>query len=150
MKNLYQADILQEVKGRITRLSPNSQQQWGAMSAAQAAAHCSAAMEWAVGDRVPPRMFVGQIIGRMIKPMVLKDGVPMRRNSPTAKDLLVQDDRNLGEEQARLCQLIDRFGAAGPIGCTTHAHSFFGRLTPEEWAILMYKHLDHHLRQFGA
>jgi LPS sulfotransferase NodH len=46
--------------------------------------------------------------------------------------------------------MIDRFVAAGPKGCTTHPHSFFGRLTAEEWAILMYKHLDHHLRQFGV
>jgi hypothetical protein len=46
--------------------------------------------------------------------------------------------------------LIDRFAAAGPQGCTTHPHAFFGSLTPDEWAILMYKHLDHHLRQFGA
>jgi transposase InsO family protein len=46
--------------------------------------------------------------------------------------------------------VIDRFVAAGPKSCTTHPHSFFGPLTPEEWAILMYKHLDHHLRQFGV
>jgi len=39
---------------------------------------------------------------------------------------------------------------AGPAGCTKHPHSFFGKLTPEEWAILSYKHLDHHLRQFGV
>jgi hypothetical protein len=46
--------------------------------------------------------------------------------------------------------LIDRFTAAGPTGCTTSPHSFFGRLTPEQWAILTFKHLDHHLRQFGV
>jgi hypothetical protein len=46
--------------------------------------------------------------------------------------------------------VIDRFVAAGPKGCTTHPHSFFGPLTPQEWAILMYKHVDHHLRQFGV
>jgi Protein of unknown function (DUF1569) len=41
-------------------------------------------------------------------------------------------------------------GDRRPPGCTTHPHSFFGRMTADEWAILMYKHLDHHLRQFGA
>jgi Protein of unknown function (DUF1569) len=50
-------------------------------------------------------------------------------------------------EPERLCGLIDRFATAGPEGCAMHPHSLFGRLTPEEWA-LMYKHLDHHLRQF--
>jgi LPS sulfotransferase NodH len=46
--------------------------------------------------------------------------------------------------------LVNRFVAAGANGCTNHPHSFFGQLTPDEWAILMYKHLDHHLRQFGV
>jgi LPS sulfotransferase NodH len=95
-------------------------------------------------------MFLGRILGAIVKPMVLKDGEPMRRNSPTAKTLVVADERDLGTERMRLFGLIDRFAAAGPKGCTTHPHSFFGRLTPNEWAALMYKHLDHHLRQFGA
>jgi transposase InsO family protein len=95
-------------------------------------------------------MFLGRIIGRMVKSKVVGDDEPMRRNSPTTKDLVVRDERDLGTERARLCTLLDRFAAAGATGCTTHPHSFFGRLTPEEWAILMYKHLDHHLRQFGV
>jgi hypothetical protein len=107
-------------------------------------------MEWAVGDSFPPRMFVGSIIGRMIKGKVLGDNEPMRRNSPTAKTLIVKDDRDLEVEQKRLCALVDRFAAGGPKGCTAHPHCFFGPLTPAEWAILTYKHLDHHLRQFGA
>jgi transposase InsO family protein len=74
----------------------------------------------------------------------------MRRNSPTTKDLLIHDDRSLESETARLRQLIDRFAKGGPAGCTTHPHSFFGPLTPVEWSALMYKHLDHHLRQFGV
>ena len=120
------------------------------MSPAQALAHCSEAMYWAIGDVRPPRMFVGRIVGGLIKSKVLAEGEPMRRNSPTAKTLVIAGDRDLATEQTRLCGLIDRFVAAGPGGCTTHPHSFFGPLTPDEWAALMYKHLDHHLRQFGA
>jgi hypothetical protein len=89
-------------------------------------------------------------MGLIVKPMALGSDEPMRRNSPTMKELVVQDARDLGTERQRLRELIDRFAAAGPAGCTTHPHSFFGRLTPQEWAILMHKHLDHHLRQFGA
>jgi hypothetical protein len=74
----------------------------------------------------------------------------MRRNTPTVPGLVVADERALDAERERLRGLIDRFVAAGPAGCTTHPHSFFGRLTPQEWSVLMYKHLDHHLRQFGA
>jgi hypothetical protein len=150
MKNLFEVARVEEVKKRTAQLRPDSVRLWGQMNPAQALAHCSLAIEWAVGDRIPPRMLLGRIIGRMVKPMVLGNDEPMRRNSPTAKDLVVRDDRDLGTERERLCGLIDRFAAAGPQGCTAHPHSFFGRLTPEEWATLMYKHLDHHLRQFGV
>src|SRR5579862_2557330 len=150
MKNLFEAVRVEEVKERILRLRPDSERLWGRMSAAQAVAHCSAGVELALGDRLPPQMLLGRILGRMLKPKVLGNDEPMRRNSPTVKGLVVQDERDLGKEQERLRGLIDRFAAGGPTGCTKHPHSFFGRLTPEEWAILMYKHLDHHLRQFGV
>ena len=150
MKNLFEPARAEEVKERLAQLRPDSTRQWGKMSPAQALAHCSTAMEWAVGDRLAPRMFLGRIIGGMIKPKLVGNDEPMRRNSPTAPTLVVADERDLAKERERLRALIDRFAAGGPAGCTKHPHSFFGRLTPEEWAILMYKHLDHHLRQFGV
>jgi len=150
MKNLFERARFDEVKQRIAQLKPDDQPQWGKMNPAQAMAHCAVGLEWAVGDRIPPRMVIGRMLGQIVKPMVLKNDEPMRRNSPTAKDLVIQDQRDLETERNRLCGLLDRFASAGPDGCTKHPHSFFGRLKPEEWAILMYKHLDHHLRQFGV
>lgn len=150
MKNLYEAAAAKEIKERIARLRPNNERQWGKMNAAQAIAHCAAGMEWAVGDRVEPRMFVGRLFGSIAKSQLLKDEKPMGKNAPTAKSLVVKEDRDLGKECERLSALVERFAAAGPQGCTKNPHAFFGQLTPEEWAQLMYKHLDHHLRQFGA
>jgi hypothetical protein len=150
MRNLFDAARVEEVKQRITQLRPDSERQWGMMNAPQMVAHCSAGLELALGDRLPPQLFFGRIMGWLIKPLVLGNDKPMRRNSPTVEGLVVTDDRDLETERERLCGLIDRFAAVGPMGCTTHPHSFFGRLTPKEWAILMYKHLDHHLRQFGV
>jgi Protein of unknown function (DUF1569) len=150
MKNLFEATAVDEVKERAMRLRPDSERQWGKMNAAQAVAHCAASVEMAVGERLPQRMLLGRIIGGFVKPMLLGKDAPMRRNSPTMPGLVVSDERQLETERTRLCVLIDRFAAGGPQGCTTHPHSFFGRLNPQEWAILMYKHLDHHLRQFGV
>jgi len=150
MKNLYEPADAEQIKQRLARLKPDSARQWGTMNAAQAAAHCALSLEWAVGDRVPPRMFFPSLMGRLIKPLVMRDDKPFRRNTPTSPDLLVPDQRDLDQERERIVVLMDRFTAAGRTGCTTHPHSFFGRITPDEWAILMYKHLDHHLRQFGV
>jgi hypothetical protein len=150
MKNLFDAARVEEVKQRIALLQADSQREWGKMNAPQAVEHCSRGLELALGDLRPPRALLGRIMGPIIKPMVFRNDQPLRRNTPTVEGLMIQDDRDLAKERARLYSLIDRFVATGPSNCTTHPHSFFGRLTPEEWAILMYKHLDHHLRQFGV
>lgn len=150
MKSLFDAATAAEIKSRIAQLTPTSPRQWGKMNASQAMAHCAIAMEWAVGDTFPPRMFAGRIFGRLAKSQVLKDDAQMRKNTPTAKSLVIANERDLRSESQRLTALVDRFASGGPQTCTKHPHTFFGTLTPDEWARLMYKHLDHHLRQFGV
>jgi hypothetical protein len=149
MKNLFEAATVTEVKGRVSALRPESERVWGTMNAAQMLAHCSVSMEGAVGDRHPPRIFVGRLLGPIAKPDFLNEK-PMKHNSPTDKSFVISDSRDFAAERERLLGLIDRFAAGGPGGCTRHPHSFFGALSPEEWVRGMYKHLDHHLRQFGA
>ncbi len=150
MKNLFEAATVTEVKDRIARLRPDSERQWGKMTPAQAVAHCTAGMQMATGELRPPRVFIGRVLGGLAKQALLVRGRPMGRNAPTDRHLVVADDRDLGVEARRLREIIDRFAAGGPAGCTTHPHPFFGPLTPAEWAQLMYSHLDHHLRQFQA
>lgn len=150
MKQLYDSACVAEVKARLAALRPDSAPLWGRMRVGQAMAHCAVGLESATGERVIPRVLIGRLIGRLVKPLALGDDKPMKRNSPTARDFLIDGDRDLDVERARVNVLIDRFASAGPAGCTTHPHAFFGPMTPEEWSILMYKHLDHHLRQFGV
>jgi hypothetical protein len=150
VKNLFDPGTAEEIKNRLAKLNADSPRQWGKMNVAQAVAHCSKGIEMAVGEIRPHRVFIGRILGPIIKPLALRDDEPMRKNSPTAPALLVPDDRNLESEREKLRGLVDRFAKAGPQGCTAHPHPFFGKLTPDQWAILMYKHLDHHLRQFGV
>lgn len=151
MKSLFEAGCVREVKHRLSALGPNSPRQWGKMNPAQMLAHCSLGLEMAAGEIRPPRALIGRILGPVVKPIALRDEEPMRRNSPTSKELIViGEERDFEAERERLSGLIDRFATSGAAGCTSHPHAFFGSLTPDEWAVLMYKHLDHHLRQFGA
>ncbi len=150
MKNLFDTSEVKHVKSRLAELRPDSERLWGTMSPAQAVEHCSRGIEMALGDRRPPRMMVGRILGPVIKRFALGNDDPMRRNSPTVPSLVIGEERELNTERERLYDLLDRFSGEGAAGCTTYPHSFFGRLAPDEWAELMYKHLDHHLRQFGV
>jgi hypothetical protein len=152
VKNLFEAATAEEVKERIAQLQPDSERLWGKMKPAQALAlaHCSAAIGMAVGKTRPPRILMGRLLGRLAKKSLIVNGTPMRRNSITEKSVLVTDERDFVGERQRLRESIDRFAAGGPGICTKHPHFFFGPLTPVEWAVLMYQHLDHHLRQFGV
>ncbi|HEY3930451.1 MAG TPA: DUF1569 domain-containing protein [Candidatus Koribacter sp.] len=149
MKNLFEPSSASEIKDRIARLRPDCERQWGAMNVPQMLAHCSAWMEMAVGLNTPPRIFLGRIVGKIAKRSLLGEK-PIRRNMPTDKSLLMRDEKVFIAEQQRLLALVDRFSSGGPAQCTTHPHCFFGPMTPVEWATMGYKHLDHHLQQFGA
>jgi hypothetical protein len=149
MKNLFEPATTEEVKQRMARLKPDSERQWGKMRPAQALAHCSVGMEVSVGLKFPSRNLIGRLIGRRVLKTFLA-GKPFPRNSPTDKSYVVKDERDFAVERQRLIEFIDRFAGGGPAGCTNHPHSFFGHLTPQEWAALNYMHLDHHLRQFGV
>jgi len=149
MKSLYDPETAQGVLSRIDRLTPTSERKWGKMDAAQMLAHLAATMEMACGDIKPRRSLMGYLLGGRLRSL-MSDERPMRRNSPTAKQIRITDPRDLDRERERLKKLIQRFHHGGRDECTRHPHVFFGPLTPDEWATGMYKHIDHHLQQFGA
>ncbi len=150
MKNLFDASCSEEIRQRLQHMRPDSARQWGKMTPAQVLAHCSAGVGMAAGQIRPPRALIGRILGPAVKRVAFRDDAPFRRNSPTVKELVMTGEPDFEAERVKLSGLIEHFCEAGPSGCTAHPHAFFGALTPDEWAILMYKHLDHHLRQFGV
>lgn len=149
MKNLFERESVDEVITRIDKLQPTAPRQWGKMDVAQMLAHCSAAMDMAAGRITPPRMLIGRFLGPLVKPIYTNEK-PFGQGNPTEKTLVVSDTREFSLERERLKRCVQEFLAGGEARCTRHPHPFFGALKPSEWARGMYKHLDHHLRQFGA
>lgn len=153
MRDLFDPLLVEDTKGRIMQLRPQSEPQWGSMGVAQTLAHCTSGMEMAMGViQAKGAPFPANLIGRLIKTLVFRDDKPMRRNSPSSPELFSADPAmcDFGRERSRLLAAIESFAHRGPSACSGHPHPFFGRLKPEQWAILMYKHIDHHLRQFGV
>jgi len=148
LKNLFDVSATDEVVSRIDRLQASTPRQWGKMDAAQMMAHCSAALDMASGKFVASRSLLGRIIGPRLR-HILTDDKPMKHNNATAKELTV-GTCDFAREHQRLKECVRQFRQGGEAGCTEHPHPFFGPLTPLEWATGMYKHLDHHLRQFGV
>jgi hypothetical protein len=149
MKNFFDVSAVQEIKDRINALSDNSVRNWGKMNVTQMLAHCTEGMKMAIGDRNPPRLLLGQLVGWTMKSIYFNEK-PFPHNNPTHKSFIITSTNELITEKRILIEWIERFYEGGAAKCTTNPHPFFGYFTPEQWAIGMYKHLDHHLRQFSV
>lgn len=150
MNNLFNAADTEGILNRLEKLNLDAQKQWGKMSIGQMLAHCSASLETAMGRNEPEKVnFILRLMGKMMKAGMMSEK-PMGKNTPTDKSYIITDNRNFADEKAKVIELIKTFSAGGPARCTTRPHVFFGKLTAEEYAIMQWKHFDHHLRQFGA
>ncbi|MDO3410928.1 DUF1569 domain-containing protein [Saccharibacillus sp. CPCC 101409] len=149
MKNLYDPIPAEEIAQRIDRLSPESAPGWGTMQAAQMLAHCSAFQDIPMGRSFPPRGLLGRFVGKFASPLFYNDK-PLPLNMSTIPTIVIADERDFTAEKRGLLQKIAVLQSDGPEKCSVHPHPFFGRLTPEQWGKGLYKHLDHHLKQFGV
>ncbi|MBU5346024.1 DUF1569 domain-containing protein [Paenibacillus lautus] len=149
MNNMFNHVDMTQILNRIDTLSAQSQPLWGKMDAAQMLSHCSAFQDIAMGITNPPRGWLGRLVGNLAKPVFYNEK-PLPRNMSTIPDILIADPREFETEREQLKGKIIAFQKNGPEKCTTHPHAFFGKLTPEQWGRGLYKHLDHHLKQFGV
>jgi Protein of unknown function (DUF1569) len=152
-KDMYEPHLLQpkpyeDMLERLDKLSPSSQAQWGKMNVAQMLAHVTANLEMAMSDKKVTQVFIGRIFGSIAKRQILTKG--LSKNTPTAPDLKISDQRHFHKEQEGLRLQLERFFSEGEAGITQQPHPFFGHLTANEWARLQYIHVDHHFKQFGV
>ena len=149
MKSLFSPSERRQILERLGQLQAGATRLWGKMDVAQMCAHCVAALEVGAGDVSKDHSLIGKVLGRFVKGSLLGEK-PFSKNSPTDPGFIVADARDFVKERARLVAIVDRFSESGASAANGRMHSFFGRLKGDEWGVLMYKHLDHHLRQFGV
>ena len=149
MKTLFKKENVNEILDRVNKLTASNQKQWGKMNVDQMLAHCSIAMESAIGSKYFPQLFMGKLIGRFFKPYAVGEG-PVKKNIPTNPAFIFINTEGFEKEKQKLIGLINQFHQGGEAKCTTNPHTFFGKLTSTEWGVLQYKHLNHHFSQFGV
>lgn len=149
MKTLFNQADRESISQRLATLQPGAKPQWGKMNPAQMVTHCARALETGTGDRPMKQVFLGKILTPFIRSSILGEK-PFSRNSPTDPSFVVSDERDLAIERQKLFDLIDRLVERGPANASKQTHAFFGKLSGEQWGELMYKHIDHHLQQFGG
>ena len=150
MKTIFDADTQAELVDRIGRLTPDTERQWGKMTACQMMEHTARVLEMATSEEQPiKQIFLGKTLGWMFKKSFLGEK-RFGKNAPTGPDYVIKDEPELEATRERLKQLITKFHSLGPNGLDGNVHPFFGPLTGKQWGETQYKHVDHHLRQFGV
>ena len=146
MKTFFDRSVRDDLQQRVEKLTADSRPQWGKMSPSQMLTHCTRAMQTPLGDFTLRRSPLG-LIGWMFKGMIRTES-PFKQNSPTAPEFVVTDQRDYENEKARFEAAFQKL-AQGPSVIKCYHHAFFGKMTSEDWGLLTYKHLNHHLLQFG-
>ncbi|KAA5827330.1 DUF1569 domain-containing protein [Algibacter amylolyticus] len=150
MKNIFETKETQAVINRINSLSPTAQPLWGKMSVDQMLAHCNVTYEMTFEDIHPkPKGFTKLMLKLFVKNIVVGDK-PYKRNSRTAPQFVISDTKNFVEEKARLTDYLWKAQGLGEQHFSGKESHSFGLLSTQEWNNMFYKHLDHHLNQFGV
>ena len=150
MKNVFDP---QEVKGiikRIDALSSDTQPVWGKMSVGQMLAHCCVPYEQALENSHPKVTGIKRMLLKAFLKSIVVNEKPYKQNSRTAPAFLVTDERDFQNEKQRLTNFIQKTAELGADHFEGKESTSFGPLTSKEWNNLFYKHLDHHLTQFGV
>ncbi|MEO7444004.1 MAG: DUF1569 domain-containing protein [Ferruginibacter sp.] len=149
MESLFDVTTYNHVKERLNNLAPESKAKWGKMNVSQMLTHCQRIFHVPLSEKKLRPSFLGKLLGWAFKEKLYNDE-RWKNNLPTSPDFRIEHDCDFDKEKETLTSLIDKFYNAGPTGVGKYPHPFFGKFTPPQWGQSMYKHLDHHLRQFGV
>ena len=150
MKNVFDAKDIVEIIDRINQLTPTSKGLWGKMTVGQMLAHCCVTYEMTYENKHPkPNAFMKFMLKLFVKSAVV--GLkPYPKNGQTAPQFVMTDEKDFEAEKQRLIDYLNKTQALGAAHFEGKESHSFGALTKDEWNVMFYKHLDHHLTQFGV
>lgn len=146
MATFWNADDRKRLLQRMDRVSPPRVPLWGKMNAEQMVEHVTAQMEMALGD-FPVRQRKSWLGRWPMRPLIVH-WLPWPKGSPTAPELIQFTTADWDQVRLHFKQTFERVVQQGPGGAFG-PHPLFGKLSARSWGVLLYRHLDHHLRQFG-
>jgi hypothetical protein len=149
MPTIHTAAGVQEIISRIDQLTPQSPPLWGKMNVSQMLCHLQGPLEVPLGRHHLPKSFLMKLLGPMIRKQLLADK-PLAKNSPTANSFRVLTEKDFDKEKQALITTLKDYSNAAQAGRLPSAHPYWGKLSIADWDKMQWKHLDHHLTQFGV
>ena len=147
MKSIFEEGVASEVKERINQLDTTSQAHWGKMDVGQMLYHCQLPLNIILEKNdygLKPNWFAKTFFKKS-----MYSNKPWRKNLPTMPMFRITDARSFETEKQELLNLVNELESQRNRN-DWKEHPSFGKLTKDQWGKMQYKHLDHHLRQFGV
>jgi hypothetical protein len=150
LPDIFSPETTNELFRRIDLIRSETPALWGKMSASQMIKHCHVPYLQALGyDQKKPSLMARFLLKYVFKKSMINE-VPYKPNLPTAPAFIVKGEPMLDTEREKLKQLIRETEQKGKAWFEGRKQLAMGPLKAVEWNNLLYKHIDHHLRQFGV
>ena len=150
MKNIFEKEVTVEIIERISCLSNSTNRKWGKMDVAQMLAHCNVTYEYIYDTKHPQSKGIKKfILKSFVKPIVVGTK-PYSQNGRTAPDFIMDEEKDFELEKTRLIEHLNKTQKLGENHFNNKESHSFGKLTSLEWNNMFYRHLNHHLEQFGV
>ena len=150
IQNIYSTTVAEQFKERINKLSATTQHQWGKMDVSQMMAHCNVSYDMAFNENYKKSNPILRFILKNLAKKGLVNENPLTKNSSTATEMVIKTPKDFSEEKGKLISNVKNLVEKGENYFHLRDHPGFGVMTKQEWNNFYYKHLDHHLTQFGV
>jgi hypothetical protein len=147
MENIFDKNTFDAIQSRIGNLSKDTRAQWGKMNVGQMMHHCQGPLN-IILEKEDYDVKPNWLINLLFKRSMYNDKL-WKKNMPTLKAFRENEPRDLNQERLQLVELLDELGSQRDRE-DWQDHPAFGKFNKEQWGKMQYKHLDHHLRQFGV
>lgn len=148
--NIFDDRTTEVLLNRIDQLATDSQPQWGKMNVAQMMAHVNVPYDFVFTNKYKPLNPLMKTVMRLFVKKGMTNEKPFPKSAPTAKEFKVAPQQDFEVEKGKLKENVRRFAKLGEAHFDGKDYRSFGKMSAKEWSNLFYKHLDHHLRQFGV
>jgi hypothetical protein len=145
----FAPEVTADLLRRLAALHPTSQPRWEAYDAAWVVRHCAETYEVAAAP--PPRLpLLKRLFNRTYLRWRVTSSRPFREDGPGPLAPVAAHPEALEAARTHLVRLIRTAHGLGARQLEGRTHPLHGRLSARQWGALYWKHLDHHLRQFGV
>jgi hypothetical protein len=150
LPNIFSTEATEALVARLMKLNNSQAANWGKMDVAQMLAHCNVTYEMAFDQNFKKSSpFIRFILKNLVKKGIV-NAQPLKKNSSTAPEMLIKTSKNFEEEKSKLIAHLQKTVKMSEAFFDGKDHPGFGVMTKQEWNNFYYKHLDHHLTQFGV